>query len=187
MQNPLLWQLEDLFGFFGKCGVTRTILLGDKSTITQDFLLVCSYFLRCTWLNYPPTENPGTIYISDDGNEFKPIIIDDYKSDESSSRSAHSSTSSVSTQSQIHVVHNGLASPSMANANGTTNQNTNFTNLTNPTNISESFCYSLYGNIYGGYVGDMALMATSLAQEELIPKVLDDLHVSITPTFFIYY
>lgn len=196
----MVWQLEDAFGFLpSTCGATRTILLCDKSAHeggsarVNELLQVCSYFLRCTQVAYPPVpDSPGKLYGGDDGNHFNGVTLSDshtnfatippstsFSSASSSSPSSASAASSSHSPPPIPALsdqdYGGPGSSSASWIGGTFAGG--FPGQHNHP-FSQNFSYSLYGNLFGGYVNDMAISATSMSREDILPKVLEDLFVS---------
>ena len=178
----MMWQLEDLFGFFGSnCNITRTVLLCERgTTCVNEVLLVCSYFMRCTQVCYPATaDSPGKLYPEPTENNdltsssSSDITFSSLNNPSSSNVSTPPSPTKLSQQPNGYPPLSEQQDPSESwrggNAGGF---------VENSLPYSQNFSYSLYGSLYAGYVADMALTATSLARDTVIPQVLADMRVS---------
>eukprot|EP00026_Physarum_polycephalum_P003528 Phypoly_transcript_03541.p1 GENE.Phypoly_transcript_03541~~Phypoly_transcript_03541.p1 ORF type:complete len:782 (+),score=103.15 Phypoly_transcript_03541:88-2346(+) len=179
-QNPMMWQLEDLFGFFtSNCNINRTVLLCEKgTTCVNEVLLVCSYFMRCTQIFYPSTpDSPGKLYPEPENDELASSSDSSLLTTPSSSSnnlSSNTSTPASSSKSPQHPNGRPLLSEQDANESWLGYNSAGFVENSLP--YAQNFAYSLYGGLYAGYVADMALLATSLTRDTVIPQVLADMH-----------
>jgi hypothetical protein len=184
----MMWQLEDLFGFFeSNCNITRTVLLCEKGTpCVNEVLLVCSYFMRCTQIFYPTTpDSPGKLYPeNDDLTSSSGSSLLNTLSSSTNNLSSNASTPASSSKSpQLPNGRHLLSEQSDMNESWRGYNSAGFVENSLP--YAQNFAYSLYGGLYAGYVADMALLATSLARDTVIPQVLADMNVSLPPSFFL--